>query len=299
MSALRTTEVFVSCLSPAQCARITDEEALAEAIQTAIDDARAAWPGVAVGSDDFVAFLATKLGDEPPARDLARLRVGDLYLAYACGRGDRAALDAFHAAFSPVIERALRSRRMDHDRILEVGQRLREKLFVSHVGAAPRIFEFGGRAPLASWLRVAAVRTALHEIEKERRHQHEGDSLIVGVAAEAANPELALLKRRYAAEFRSSVDDALSTLETRDVNLLRQHYVDDLAMESMAKLYGVHRITIVRWVGRARELLVERTRQAMLARMGGNQADVDSVLRLIQSELDLSLRGLLEARPRP
>ena len=79
----------------------------------------------------------------------------------------------------------------------------------------------------------------------------------------------------------------------RDRNLLRQHYLDGLTMETIAPLYQVHRITIVRWMEKARAALGKATRHQLSSRLQVERTELESILRLIDSELDMSVRALL------
>ena len=64
--------------------------------------------------------------------------------------------------------------------------------------------------------------------------------------AESDDAEIRHLKTLYRGEFREAFQHALASLSVRDRNMLRQHYVDGLAMEQLGAMYQVHRITIVR-----------------------------------------------------
>ena len=59
------------------------------ALAAAISAARARWPDVAVDTQAFRAHLVAQLPQDDPGRALSGWHVADLYLAFACGRGDR------------------------------------------------------------------------------------------------------------------------------------------------------------------------------------------------------------------
>ncbi len=61
----------------------------------------------------------------------------------------------------------------------------------------------------------------------------------------------------------------------------------------MGKLHQVHRATAARWLQSIRDALLERTRVELQARLGAGAADVDSVIRLVASRLDVSLERVL------
>jgi RNA polymerase sigma-70 factor (ECF subfamily) len=62
-------------------------------------------------------------------------------------------------------------------------------------------------------------------------------------------------------------------------------------------LHGVHASTISRWVTDARSRLVAGTRSAMMRRLRLGGPEVSSILRLIHSEIDISLSTYQGERP--
>jgi len=64
----------------------------------------------------------------------------------------------------------------------------------------------------------------------------------------------------------------------------------------MGALYGVHRATAARWAVAAQEALLEKTRRRLTERLRLTHSQLDSVLRLISSKLDINLSRLLRSR---
>jgi RNA polymerase sigma-70 factor (ECF subfamily) len=251
-------------------------------------DGRRAWPDVALAAEVFAAHLAALHPGGAPD-DLS----SDLYLACACAGGDPAAIAALDRDFLATLDPAL-GRLGDDAFIAEVKQTLREKLLVAPAGGRPRIADYAGTGNLRGWLKVAAVRTAI----SLRRREHPAEPLDgpLDVAAPDADPELRFLQEKYRAEFRAAFTEAAARLSSRDRNVLRYQALDGLSIDEIGALYGVHRATAARWIGRARELLVAGTRKALQARLGVDRDELDSVMRLIESRLDLSLRSLMRTR---
>src|SRR5262249_55744981 len=153
-------------------------------------------------------------------------------------------------------------------------------------GARPKIAEYAGRGDLASWVRVVAVRCALNGLRGVRRREGAfDDEVVMDRWSSNEDEEIRLLKVRYRAEFAEAFHAALSRLRPRERNVLRQHYVDGLAMERIAAIYGVHRITVVRWIREARLVIERETRAGLTARLRIGRSDLDSILRLIQSQV--------------
>jgi RNA polymerase sigma-70 factor (ECF subfamily) len=105
----------------------------------------------------------------------------------------------------------------------------------------------------------------------------------------SVDPRLDDLRRRYRGDFAAAFRAALAALPVRERNLLRQHHMDGLTIDQLAGLYRVHRATAARWVARARTTLSGETRRRLMERLGVATQDADSIIRLVRSQLDLSL----------
>ena len=246
--------------------------------------ARAAWPHVVFADDELEAFVAT--------RSASVERAGDLLLAFACAKGDPAALAILEREYFARLPTLLPSRLGAE--ASEVVQMVRERMLVpNETGAPARIASYGGRGALLGWLRVAAVRLALN-LQRSRRREVPLDEDVE--LATRASGDLAIddLKRRYRTEFKDAFGAALGALAPRDRLLLRQHYLDRLPMETIGRLHQVHRITIVRWMDAARVALAGATRRELGTRLRVDPEELESILRLLESQMDLSIRAFLD-----
>jgi RNA polymerase sigma-70 factor (ECF subfamily) len=111
--------------------------------------------------------------------------------------------------------------------------------------------------------------------------------------AAAIDPLLASLKQRYRDEFRGAFTDAAAQLTDRERTLLRYRFLDDLSIDEIGVLYRVHRTTVARWIAAIRESLFEATRAKLMQQLQITDSDVDSVLRLIDSQLDISISAVM------
>jgi RNA polymerase sigma-70 factor (ECF subfamily) len=247
--------------------------------------ARAAWPGVHVADDVFTAYVAERLGPPPfPSGALPAL-----YLACACVHGDRTALQAFDDRYMPDVTRAMHRMRLSPADVADVAQSLRQQLLA---GPSPRLAEYAGRGELGAWLRVIAVRAALKRL-RGRRPEVDSDDALLAVRSVGDDPELGYMKELYRRAFRESFGAAVEGLDARDKVLLRQHFVDGLGVDDLAPLYQVHRATVARWVQRSRDKLLDETRREFMKRARIGPRECDSVLRMVQSRLDVTLGKLL------
>lgn len=260
-------------------------------------DARAACPGVDVALDPFAAFVERHLAPlADPDQVLPSLFGADLYLACACAGGDPAALRFFEDQVLPQADAALR--RVDASPTFadEVRQILRQKLFVGDGEALPKIGDYAGRGPLATWVRVAAVRTALNLRGSGRREMPMTSSQVAALAPAVDDAGLKYLKGRFADEFEESLARACGGLTERDRTILRLRYADDLNIDQIGALYGVHRATVARWIGRIRDEVYEGTRKDLIGRLKLDDSDFEALLRLAQSQIDVSLSAVLTSQ---
>jgi RNA polymerase sigma-70 factor (ECF subfamily) len=274
-------------------ARLATEPALAEAFDAAYGRAVQAWPAVRVTRDELLAYLDQRV---PADESFVELRVEDLYLACGCAAGNRQAIDAFIATFGGELEAA--GQRMPEGVITpaDLQQALREKLFT---GAAPKIGDYAGRGSLKSWVRVTALRMRIdaERSRKARREIHEGNANVLAALPDARdNPELAHMRTHYKDAFERALAEAFGSLTAKQRNLLRHKLVHQLRHDQLAELYRVHERTIKRWLADARELLLAQTRDALATILGIHSAEVDSVMRFLQSDLDVSVQRYLETR---
>ena len=97
------------------------------------------------------------------------------------------------------------------------------------------------------------------------------------------------MKRTYANEFKQAFASALAQLGPREQTLLRYHHVDGLNIDEIGAIYRVHRVTAFRWIEKAKEQLVKSTLEHLRTRLKLPSAELESVLRMIRSQIHLSL----------
>jgi RNA polymerase sigma-70 factor (ECF subfamily) len=218
-----------------------------------------------------------------------QLHVDDLYLAFACGRGDRAALAVFEAELLPVIRRVFARMSIPAAVGDDVLGSLRERLFVPARGAAPLIADYSGRGRLVCWLRSLAANAALKALRGLRRHVEQSDELPI------VDPDLAQLRSIDAAAFRDALAGALAGLARDQRNLLRQHFLDGLTFEALGRLHGIHVSTAWRRLDAARRALVDAVRVRLGEVLGASESAVNSIVR--SAYLDASISSLLRLTP--
>jgi RNA polymerase sigma-70 factor, ECF subfamily len=227
------------------------------------------------------------------------LHAADLALACGCALGRRAALAAFDRELGPEIDRVARRFASSGLDIDEGVQLVRVRLLVGTGGAPPRIAAYGGRGSLRGFVRAAAARTLVDELRAARRRpDHPGaDQVLADLAADGDDPEIEHLKHRYRDAFRCAFEEAVAALEPAQRTALRYHYLHGLTIDELGTLYKVHRATAARRLAAARDALLKATRRRLTRALGVDRREVDSIMRLIESRLEVSMSRLLETVP--
>ncbi|MDY7227158.1 sigma-70 family RNA polymerase sigma factor [Hyalangium rubrum] len=219
----------------------------------------------------------------------------DLYLAFACAQGVAPALAEFERRLEGVVGAAITHLRPSRVFVEEVHQRLRQRLLLAQEGALPKVLEYRGRGTLAHWLRAVALREALNLLaQQQARGAQEPLGAITELAAPGPDPELALLKRRYAPEFKGALEAALSNLPARERNFLRLFFIEGLTVEQIARMDGTHKSTVSRRMASARETVLQQMRLQLQERLALSVSELDSLVEQMRSQLDLSLARALD-----
>jgi RNA polymerase sigma-70 factor, ECF subfamily len=271
-------------------------DGLGQALGEAWEAGARAWPGVRLAPEVFAAWLAGRLSaDGEPLAGLASLRASDLYLACAAAQGDAEAQRVLRGLCGEALRPELPRLGLQAVELDDLLQRMLHKLLVDEPGRPARIGLYAGQGALRSWLRVVARREALDRKARAGREvPWEEDSLedVLG-ALSAADPELEQLKRQYQAEFKAAFGEAFGALGPRERNLLRHLVFDRLSLTQIGALYHVHQSTVSRWMASVHARLLAGTLRALGSRLRVGRGEADSILRLIQSRLEVSMRRLL------
>lgn len=250
---------------------------------------RAAWPAFDVPADALQSHLAKHL----EATEGVELDGPALYLTCGCALGHDAALTALESRYFPALDGALASFSNISGLADEVKQRLRKKLYVSEGDKPARISAYSGRGSLERWLKVAASREAISLLRTTGR-EVVNDEALAGLVAQEDDQELAYLKTVYRKEFKSSFQEAFEELTDRQRTIIGYQVVQGLNIDAIGAVYGVHRATVARWIEKIRAELLSQTQKILMQRIRVEPAELDSILRLIQSQMDVSLHRLLD-----
>lgn len=272
---------------------VSSRERLGELLEQALDRARQDWPDIELVDVRIVAALVEATADRDALEALPELRVGDLLLARACVAGDAKAIAAFERLCRPEIDGALARLSGSRELREDIEQTLRERLLVGTADRPPRLVEFGGHSKLTRWVRVVVSRLAIDLARgRGRLEDPTSDAALLDRLDAPEAPEVGLLRSRYGADFKAALEAAVGTLSPRDSRLLRDHLVFDLSTARLAKLHGASKSSVARWIASAREHVATEVRAALRERYGDTE-ELHSVLRLVRSDLQLSLARIL------
>ncbi len=249
--------------------------------------ARTAWPDIALDEAAFVEHLAARVAPG----DLSTAHVEDLWLACACARGVAGALAAFERVHAGDIRAVHAQARPPRPPLDDLGQLVRTKLFV---GPSPKILDYSGQGPMKSWVRVLGARTLVDMTRAPtERESPRDESAFLAVPAPGDDPELEYLKRTYRVELNQAFEEAARALAPEERNVLREHYAHGLSIDEIAGAHGIHRATAARRIEGAREAVLKATRQLLMQRLKLSRQELESVVRLIESQLHVTIERVL------
>lgn len=264
-----------------------EASAIFERVGAALEAQRVEPTALGITLDRLVArIVAIDVADSPHLADVA--------LALACGEQSAIAFTDFERRYGGEFAGALSRLALNRAEVDEVAQTVRERLFVARPGAAPKILDYAGRGALAAWLRAVIVRAGI-DLTRTRAKDPDrpGDvDPLLDLMAATDDPELESLRERYRQPFRDAFRDALVALPQDERNALRLNIAEGMNIEQIGLLYGVHRATVARWIARAREGVADNTRRLLAERLGLPALEIESLVRLCQSRLDVGFSAL-------
>jgi RNA polymerase sigma-70 factor (ECF subfamily) len=284
---------FLASVPPAKSAAWEQIAELGRHLERAWEEARTVWPSFEVESEKFAGYLGERAPEEADVGGLDVRQTTDLYLACGCSSGQHRALLAFEKYCEQEWGRGTARYSLQASQALEIKQSLRTRLFVSSETHSGHIRRYSGKGALRAWYRTTVVRATIDYLRANDRQQrlHEQGDLDEHVAL--VDLELDYLKRNYREDFKHSFHAALRSLTSEDRNLLRYQLIEELTLEEIGLIYGLHLSSIARRLQKLREQLLTSTRAHLQERLGVGGGELDSIMRLIGSRLDVSISSVL------
>ncbi len=245
-------------------------------------------PGARIEFAAFERAWATRAA----SRDLDPKLALDVLLAAGIEAGDDASLRWLQTQ----VARATRTLRDEAQRSTDVESRVLELVAVAQPGRPARITEYAALGPLAAWVHVIVVRTA-RELAARGPPSVAPDLAEFAIAEiqSSSSPELGPLKARLAGDLGLAIRSASGKLDHRSRTLLTLHYLEGVGLEGLARAWNVHRATISRWLATAREAFLADVRKEFAVRAGVGSGEVDTLIRFVRSQLEVSVSRLFGA----
>jgi len=284
---------FLAALSGTHASRFADASGVEAVLAERLARAREAWPDVAVEPARFAAELARRLGDDPTLDRLGAMNTRDVYLAIACLDGDAGAIAACAAILTKEVELAAPRTSATAAQAAEVAADLRRIVFVDEPTRPAALRGFSGRGDLRSYFRVMAIRDLIRAVTSGRREVPTSTEDLLERIVPSHDPELSILRSQYREVVDAALRAAVGALDERGRALLRYQLVERWSLEQVGRAYDVHRATVARWIAEVRRELGEKIRAELAARLKIEVEEVESIVRLVRSRVDVSLDHLL------
>jgi len=267
-----------------------DEAVLAAQLRAATE----AWPELAVAPERFASELGRRL---PPGIALTAIKATDVYVAVACIDRDEAAIVAVRQILAKEVAIAASKTTATRDQVADVTASLARVLFVDEPDRPAALRDYSGRGDLKSYLRVIAMRELVRVVNRGRREVNLEDDDLLDRIVPASDPELSILRAQYREIVDASMRAALGRIDERGRALLRYTFIDGWTVDRVGQVYKVHRATAARWIAAVRTELGEHIRDELAGRLRVQVDEVDSIIRLVQSRIDVSLERVLRVGP--
>jgi RNA polymerase sigma-70 factor (ECF subfamily) len=215
----------------------------------------------------------------------------DIYLGIGACDGDPVAVQACDDIAYRELEFAAMRLRATPTQADDVRSELRRLLFTSEDTRPAALATFTGRGDLRGYLREMAARALARRMQRDRREAELDSGL--ELLDPAIDPEVAMLRERYRDAVEAAFTAALAELSPRARAVLRYHLVDGWTIDQLGARYATHRSTASRWLSAARDELRTGIRSRLAAQLLISESQVDSIVALVTSRIEVSLDRLL------
>jgi RNA polymerase sigma-70 factor (ECF subfamily) len=260
-------------------------------------EAHRSYPALEIDDRQLIAAIASRAPAGDLSNYLQHCHAGDLAVASAAAKGSQSAIAELERAHRQTIDAACRRFAGPGQTSDDLRQILRTKLFVAEPGKQPKIADYAGQGFLDNWLRVTAVRVFLDLTKrKDRTRESSAEDDDILALPNPGDLQLDVVKAEYRTAVAEAMHEGAQQLEPGDRHLLRQHFVQGLSIDQLGAVLGIHRATAARRITRAREQLVVETRKQLALKLKLDESELDEVIGLVMSRLDVSIAKLLATR---
>ena len=292
MDEAEVLEAWVSSLRPPVTDRLQAQDGLVPALEALLRKGRAAWPKLRLPPQAVLQHLERVALAAPQPLTLLGLHGEDLFLVVACLDQQPEALRAFEERLATAAARVASRRGAPAHLAEEARQRVLHQVVLPREDGRRALELYRAQGPLEAWLSVALTRELL-ALTREQAGLPTGDQGPLPEYLVEKDPELAYLQRLYQRSFKGAFEEALKTLPDRDLHTLKDQLVERLSLEEMAQLYQLHPVSVARRITAARERCVAAVRGILARELGVDRWELDSIMGLVRSGLELSLERVL------
>ncbi len=245
-----------------------------------------ACPGINVSEDSFVRVWESL---RPGNDNLAK----DVLLAAGIARGDTGAIRWLQQQIQGALAQM---RKIPQHLFADIESNVLELIAVGSASRSAQIHKYAARGALAGWVQVVVARTAREVATRAGQWSDlEVDEAILSeLAMSEPSPEVAALRNRFSGFLGPALASATARLSARERTLLKLHYIQGVGLEDIGRAYQVHRATVSRWLLSARQSFADFTRDELSSRANVQRSEVDSLVRALHSQLDISLRRAMD-----
>jgi RNA polymerase sigma-70 factor, ECF subfamily len=240
--------------------------------------------------------LAT-LGWKNAEQDVAMftsLHFDELALAYACAQRHPGALTKLRSEFFTPVCAQLRRFTASGISASDIDGMLTDRLLLHEASIAT----YGGRGSLEGWIRITATRLVLNAVRAKQSEDQRDAAAIDTLLQRSEAPDERIDKQALQRQFKEAFAKAAATLTDDERDALRMHVYENLSIDDLADVFGVHRATAARWLSRARERLLEVTQREFGASLRMHDSEVGRITGMLLSQVDLSISRALLASER-
>ena len=208
----------------------------------------------------------------------AHLHGEDVFLAFACSRGDRIAWEYFADDYAPLLRRyALQACRSFNE-----SEDLAQELITRLMEGKEKLAGYNGRASLAGWLRVAIANAAVDRFRRARKQvslEAVEDGQPVAKALDERIEEDAdeRLDARWGPVLSEALAGEIGRLAARDRLLLNLYYVQAVPLKLIGQQFRVHEATVSRRLESLRREIRKRIEKELRARHGLRPREIQSL----------------------
>jgi RNA polymerase sigma-70 factor (ECF subfamily) len=138
------------------------------------------------------------------------------------------------------------------------------------------------------------MRSAL-ELVAPSREVPSTDEIIAEAGGTALDPELDAIRREYGAAFKRAIEGALRSLPEESRSLLKRYYFEGMTVEELGRSEGIAVSSVSRRLAKARRLLSKKTRDLLGNKLAGRGEELDSMLRVVRTQLEITRSALATA----